>query len=926
MNCAAPIDTYLSLLQACNKRKTTSYVKQVHAHLSLHNVPLSGLLGEYLVVSLAKCGAVDDAISVSQSLPFRTVVSWTVIITACLSSRHGNYILGFYQRMQDDGVLPDAFTFASLLKACASMSDLLQGKQLHIAASWQGFATDMFVSSALMHMYGKCGAVMEAELVFCSLSSRSVVSWSSMLSAYIEDWQGLKALQLYRQMHNEGVNLDQMASMLVIQACCSVIEHDETSPLKEPSNADMAFEIARALHADARSKSFLSDVYLANTLVCLYGKCGAVRDAEHVFDAVVQRDIVSFNSMLSAYVEKGQGGKALQLYTLIQQGAIPDQLTFVAAIQACASLAVDDEAAILVRGFPAQLAALQVGRALHMDVCRNGFGFDGFVGSSLIKFYGKCGAVAEAEHVFGGLSQHDIWSCNSMLSVFVEQAQGHRDVVVSGAHAGVHQRHKPFLLFRQMQKEGLYLDQLAYVLALQACITLAEEDDSFVERECLVKAIPLEIGRALHADALKRGIVQEPFVGNCLVSMYGKCGGVKEAEHAFCCISEHTVVAWNAIISTYAEQVQAQRALQLYRHMHKEGIRPNQWTIIPELQICRILAEEDSLLVKFSLNKIAVLELGRALHEDALKYGHVLDVFVGSTLVNMYGKCGAIAEAEHVFNALSKCAIFTWTALITLYVEQGEGKKGLEVYRQMLKQGAALNCVALICVLQACSDTGSIELCKKLHFDIISAGCDQAPSMCATLIRTYGGCASMVDAYAFFNTLGNPCIVTWNACISGLAEVGNSAKVLYMFDELKDSGIKPDEVTFIVVLSACSQIGLVRKGLEYFYSMRAGYGLTPDLRHYGSLLDLLGRTGEFERVEKLLSQLPKQADIHMWLSLLCACCAHGNLALAKHAYEIALNLCPQEANLYGVMSKMYAEAGLLEVPTRKYMDCGVVAW
>lgn len=919
MTSAAPIDAYLSLLQACNKAKTASHVKQVHAHLSLHSVPLSGLLGDYLVISLAKCGVVEDAIFTSQSLPWRSVFSWTAIISACVDSRHGTHALRLYQCMQDDGVLPDAFTFVSLFKACASISDLLHGKQLHVAALWKGFAIDIFVGSALIHMYGKCGAAMEAELVFCSLSSHTVVSWSSMLSAYVQEGQGLKALCLYRQMQNEGVVLDQMASMLAIQACCSIVEHEETSLLKEPSNTEMPFDIGRALHADAKRKGFLSDAYLANSLVNLYGKCGAIGEAEHMFDAVAHRDIVSWNAMLSVYVEKGQGHKALQLYTQIRnQGASADQVTFVFAIQACASLAGNDDAVILVKGFSAKMAALQVGCMLHMDVCMNGFALDDFVGSSLIKFYGKCGAIAEAEHVFGALSQRDITSWNSMLSVYVEQAQGHD--MVPAVHAGLNQAHKPLILFRQMQKEGLDLDQLAYVLALQACITLAGKDDTSIEEVRSVKIMPLEIGRALHAEALRKGFVQEAFVGNCLVNMYGKYGVIREAEHAFCSISKHTVVSWNAMISAYAEQFQAQKALQIYRHMWEEGIYPNQWTFVPVLQVCGILAAEELSLVKDPLSKVVLLDLGRALHEDALKKGYASDVFVGSTLVNMYGKYGAITEAEHVFNALSESTIVTWTALITAYVEQGEGNKGLEVYRKMLKQGVIFNHVTLISVLQACSATGSLESCKKVHFDIVSAGCDQVPSVGATLMRTYGSCVSTVDAHAFFITLENPGIVLWNACISGLAEVGNFAEVLYMFEELKAAGITPDEVTFTVVLSACSQVGLVGKGLEYFYSMSRDYGLTPDLRHYGSLLDLLGRTGDFERVEKLLSQMPMQADPHIWLGLLCACCTHGNLALAKYAYDNAVSLQPREANLYRLMSKMYADAGLLELSACKYPD------
>lgn len=153
----------------------------------------------------------------------------------------------------------------------------------------------------------------------------------------------------------------------------------------------------------------------------------------------------------------------------------------------------------------------------------------------------------------------------------------------------------------------------------------------------------------------------------------------------------------------------------------------------------------------------------------------------------------------------------------------------------------------------------------------------------------------MVDAQVLFDKLSEPDIVSWNACIAGHAEEGNSLASLHMFEKLKLAGVKPDNVTFTSVLSACSHTGFVIKGLEYFESMSREYGLTPDLKHYSSMLDLLGRAGDFKEAGEMLGRMPMQADQAVWMCLLNACRTYGNLKLAKQVFDDAVKLQVKQA-------------------------------
>jgi pentatricopeptide repeat protein len=343
--------------------------------------------------------------------------------------------------------------------------------------------------------------------------------------------------------------------------------------------------------------------------------------------------------------------------------------------------------------------------------------------------------------------------------------------------------------------------------------------------------------------------------------------------------------------------------------MREDGVDPDQRAFLFTFQAIALLAEkEEGTAMQGQVSKARSFEIGRALHADARAKGLSIDSYVSSALVCMYGKCEALVEAEDAIASLPKRNLIAWNAMLSAYIKHGMAEKALGSYRQMLEECAAVDDVTLLSLLQACGEIGCPEICECIHFDAVSAGFEGILPVAATLIHAYGSGASMEDAESIFDGISEPHIPAWNACIAGHAGKGSCRSSLEMFERLRMSGSEPDEVTFILKLSACSHCGLISEGIRYFLSMHRDYGLIPDLRHYGIMANLLGRVGSFRNLESMLGKMRMQANSSIYLCLLGACRTHGNIELAKQAFEEAVKHRPKHAIPYVLMSNVIANA------------------
>ncbi|KAH7281258.1 hypothetical protein KP509_36G038100 [Ceratopteris richardii] len=596
-------------------------------------------------------------------------------------------------------------------------------------------------------------------------------------------------------------------------------------------------------------------------------KCGAVDDARVLSASLPYLTVFSWTAILFAYADSGRGEEALEAYQCMQKNGIePDSFTFVSLFKACSSIQDRDK-----------------GKELHAHAHSMGMATNKFVGNTIISMYGKCGALSDAEEVFVALTDRDTVSWNGMLSAYVEQSKGD----------------KCLLLYRQMNEEGVHADLATFIIVLQACIILVENSPK------LSKEAVHEIGRGLHAKTCRKGFISNLLVGTAALSMYAHCGTTAEAEHTFNVLSNPDTAAWNAMLSLYVAQEQAEKALLLYMHMLKQDISSDHLTYILAVQACGILAES---AVQYSSMKLSIskcLEIGKALHSDICVKGYMVLTPIANTLLCMYGKCRAIAEAEEVFQGIIDCDTISWNAMLSAYCEQKEEERALSLFKVMQDQKVSPSDVTLLCILQACGETGDLELCRNVNFIIVFAGFDKFPSLTASLVNAYGGCASELEAHAVFSSFAEPSIVLWNACISGHAAGNSALGSLHVFESMMLAGIMPDSVTYSSLLPACSRNGLV-ECLEYLGA--SGDGVTEEKKLSNIIIDLFGRAGDFERLKCYFEKIKAHADHISWFSLLGACSAHGNLELAKHLFKDVVQVELEDGPVYVVMSNVYAAA------------------
>ncbi|KAJ7558889.1 hypothetical protein O6H91_04G060700 [Diphasiastrum complanatum] len=826
----APIGAYVCLLKGCSRRKALAEGKKVHALIVQSGIDSNIFLANALVHMYAKCGSVLDAHKVFRNMPQHNVYSWTAIISAYANSGQGEEAMNLFQQMQQTGLAPDKVLFVVVLKACARLAALEQGKQLHSDIIKRGFQSDVIVGNTLVDMYAKCGCTEDARELFNNMSERDVVSWTAIIGGYAQNGLCKEALALYEQMKQEGVQPDNVTFVLLLKACASLA----------------ALEQGKQLHSHIIKRGFQSDVIVGSTLVDMYAKCGCTDDAREVFNIMSERDVVSWNAMIAGYAQNGLHKEALALYEqLKQEGVQPNKVTFVVLLKACASLAV-----------------LEQGKQLHSDIISRCFQSDVIVGSTLVDMYSKCGCTDDARELFNNMSERNVVSWNTMIAGYVQNGLGQEALA----------------LYEQMKQEGVQPDSVTFVLLLKACASLAA----------------LEQGKQLHSDIIKRGFHSDVIVGSTLIDMYAKCGCTEDAHELFNNMSERDVVSWTAMIAGYAQNGRGKEALALYEQMKQEGMLPDIVTFVLLLKACASLA---------------ALEQGKQLHSDIIKKGFQSDVIIGSTLVDMYSKCGCTVTARELFNNMSERNVVSWNTMIAGYAQNGFGKKALALYEQMKQEGVQPDNVTFVLLLKACASLAALGQGKQLHCDIIKRGFQSDVIVGSTLVDMYSKCGCTDDARELFNNMSERNVVSWTAMISGYAQNGLGKEALALFEQMQREGTKPNEVTYICVLSACAHSRLVDEGRYAFDAMCKDQGVTPTSEHYACMVDLLGRAGCLPDAELFINKMPIQPGSEVWMTLLGAARNHGHVEMGRRAFDRVVKLEPEKAAPYVLLSNIYAAAG-----------------
>jgi pentatricopeptide repeat protein len=333
------------------------------------------------------------------------IFAWNQKLTKDVKDGQLEKAMQLFQQMQQEGMSPDKFTFVQVIKACAGLGRLEDGRLVHKQLIQSGYKSDVFVCNSLVDMYAKCGSIEEAWTVLEKMPSQNVATWTTMILGHVQCQQWQKALELFEKMQQEGVQPDSVTFVGVLKACVCIL----------------ALEEGRCVHQQIVEFGWDSDVFVGNSLVDMYAKCGSIEDAWRVFNKMPSRN--TWNAMVLGHVKCGQGQKALELFQQMQlQGVQPNSVTFVGVLKACANVAVIEE-----------------GRCVHQQVIQSGLESAVFVGSSSVDMYAKCGSIEDAGKVFKKMPSQDVVSWTAMILGHVQCREGQ----------------KAFELFQQMQQEGV---------------------------------------------------------------------------------------------------------------------------------------------------------------------------------------------------------------------------------------------------------------------------------------------------------------------------------------------------------------------------------------------------------------------------------------------------------------------------------------
>eukprot|EP01018_Ginkgo_biloba_P019743 Gb_26052 [translate_table: standard] len=512
-----------------------------------------------------------------------------------------------------------------------------------------------------------------------------------------------------------------------------------------------------------------------------------------------------------------------------------------------------------------KIKALSEGKQVHSHMIETGFEPDIFVGNNLINMYAKCGSVVSARHVFDKMPKRSVVSWNAMIAGYMQNGNGG----------------EALKLFSEMKEAGVTQTAYTFTSALKACADLAD----------------LEGGKQVHDLIVKAGLEIDIFGGSTLVDMYAKCDSVEDARKMFDRMAERDVVSWTVMISGYVQDGQGKEALFLFENMLQEGIKISPFTFASVLSACTILEN---------------MERGKQIHANLIKTEFEPDVYVASALVDMYAKCGSLKDAHNVFDRIdrtNKQNEVLWTALITGYAQHGLGKEALELFQKMQWAGIKPNQFTFANVLRACASIVALERGKQAHAHVIKTGFELDVFVGSTLVDMYAKCGCIVNAQEVFDKMSKRNIVSWNAMITGYAQHGLGKEALQLFEQMQGLAVKPDHITLVGVLSACSHAGLVNEGRHYFNSMSQTHGITTRLEHCVCMVDLFGRAGLMDEAEDFINTMTLEPDALIWRTLLGACRIHGKMQLGKHVATCLLELEPHNAANYVLLSNMYASAG-----------------
>jgi pentatricopeptide repeat protein len=525
--------------------------------------------------------------------------------------------------------------------------------------------------------------------------------------------------------------------------------------------------LGRVFHAHAIKNNFVNDIVVVTAIVDMYAKCRSLDCASRAFWSLHKPAIQTWNAMLVGLARNECGLVAIELFRqMVRSNTGFNEITLLGVISACADI-------------KASLSGSQI----HSIIIKSGFSSNASVTNVILNFYGKCKLLLEASCVFEEMGTRDVVSWNAILASL--EQNGQLDDTLACFNK----------MLRLGVQFGMLPDDFTYGSVIKACAGLNY----------------LDFGVGVHGKIIKSGLGFDTFVGCTLVDMYCKCGMIDEALKLHARVGMQQLVSWNAIISGFSAQKQSEEAQNLFLKMLESGLKPDNFTYATVLDSCADLA---------------MAGLGRQIHAQILKQNMIGDVYVASTLVDMYAKCGELKNALLMFNRIPKRDLVAWNAMVCGYALHGHGLEAISIFERMQQENVEPNHATFVSILRACGHVGLYD--AGIHY--------------FGLMRSLYGLEPQLDHYS---------------CMVDI--VGRSKGPLEALEIINNMPFEPDLIIWRILLSVLK----VRKGnaAELAIAELAAQKILlmdpADSSAYVLLCNIYGEKGvwgEFSRVRKLMRE------------------------------------------------------------------------
>ncbi|KAK7317857.1 hypothetical protein RJT34_02431 [Clitoria ternatea] len=602
----------------------------------------------------------------------------------------------------------------------------------------------------------------------------------------------------------------------------------------------------KSIHAQIIKNWVSTEHFLSAKLIRAYSHLGFLSLARKVFDQSSHLETTVCNAMMAGFLRNHQYNEVPKLFEMMGSCDIEiNSFTCMFALKACTSL-LDSE----------------IGEEIVRTVIERGFHLHPCVGSSVINFLIKCGNLDDARWVFDEMPERDVVCWNSIIGGYVQELLFKEAIQ----------------LFFEMVGCGIRPSPVTMSNLLKACGRSGCE----------------KLGRCAHGWVLALDMGRDVFVLTSLVDMYSNLSDMDCASLVFNSMCSRSLVSWNAMISGYVQNGKILEACALFQRLVRSGFGFDSGTLVSLIRGCA---------------QISNLENGKILHACIIRKGLELNLVLCTAIVDMYSKCGATKQATIAFERMEKKNVITWTAMLVGLSQNGYAEDALKLFCQMKEENVAANSVTLVSLVHCCAHLGSLKKGRSVHTHLIRHGYAFDAVNISALIDMYAKCGKIHPAEKLFNNgFHLKDVVLCNSMIMGYGMHGHGHHALNVYDRMIEERLKPNQTTFVSLLTACSHSGLVEEGKTLFRCMERDHNIKPRDKHYACLVDLLSRAGCLDEADALVKQMPFEPSTDVLEALLSGCRTHKNINMGIQIADRLISLDYLNTGIYVMLSNIYAEA------------------